>query len=227
MRVLSFLTAITILLSVDVIFAQKVKVDISNKGIGGGRHDAYVTTIYQVKESDVKKEWRALMKQFSPEKIKSGGEIMADNALVSSISSNTLDIYAKTNQSGDDVELVVGFDLGGAFVNGAHSGSGPAKSMVYDFAVRLTTAGIEDEIKAAEKLLLMKEKELEKLVKANDRLHQNIDKYNNEIETATDNIKTAEEDLITNKKDQEEATKVIEGQQKAVQEVADKLKQIK
>jgi len=226
MRLQTTLTIIVMLFT-NMLFAQKVKVDITNKGIGGGRNDAYVTTIYQVRESTVKKEWKALMKQYNPEKIKGGGEIMADNAVVSSISSNTIDIYAKTKQSGDDVELVVGFDLGGAFVNGSHSGSRTAKSMVYDFAVRLTTSGIEAEVKAAGKVLVLKEKELDKLVKSNDRLHNNIEKWHKEIETATENIKTAEDDLVTNKKDQEEAAKAIKDQEKTVGQVADKLKQIR
>ena len=226
MRLKSILTAIAAL-SITAVSAQKVKVEITSKNIGGGRHDAFVVVIYQSSESSVKKEWKALMKQYMPEKIKSGGEILADNAKISSISTNTIDIYAKASKSGDDVELVVGFDLGGAFVDASHSGSKTAENIVYDFAVKLTTKGIEAEVKASEKILVAKGKELEKLVKANDRLHQNIDKYKNEIEAAKDNIKQAEDDLVNNKKDQEDAKKAVEQQDKAVTQIADKLKQIK
>ena len=167
------------------------------------------------------------MKGYEPEKIKGGGEIMADNAKISSISSNTIDIYAKVSQSGDDVELVVGFDLGGTFLDGSASGSTTAKNMVYDFAVKMTTQGIEKEVAAAAKVLASQEKELEKLVKANDRLHQNIERWNKEIEQATADIEQAEKDLETNKKDQESAQKGIEDQRKSVGVISDKLKQIK
>lgn len=226
MKVKLLITIIAVFLT-GLAFSQKVKVDITNKKIGGGRHDAFVTTIYNSNESDVKKEWKMLMKQYDPERVKSGGEIMADNARITSISTNTIDIYAAIDGAGDDVELVVGFDLGGAFVNGSHSGSSTAKSMVYDFAVKMTLAGIEELVKQEEKVLADKEKELEKLVKSNDRLHQNIDKYNNEIETAKSNIEKAEGDLVTNEKSQEDAKKLIDEQHKKVQQTADKLKAVK
>ncbi|MBL4752177.1 MAG: hypothetical protein JKY52_01060 [Flavobacteriales bacterium] len=215
------------LLAVSAIFAQKVKVENTSKSIGGGKNDAFVTVIYNSKESDVKKEWKALLKQYAPEKVKSGGEIMADNATISGISSNTIDIYAKVKQAGNDVELTVGFDLGGAFVDASHSGAKTAENIVYEFAVKIATAAIEREVKAAEKLLVLKEKELEKLVKSNDRLHQNIEKFKAEIETANANIKQAESDLETNTKDQEGAKKGIEDQQTAVKLVGDKLKEVR
>lgn len=222
-----FITTAIAVMFANAVTAQKVSVDITNKSIGGGRHDAFVTVIYSNSESNVKKGWKTLMKNYDPEKIKGGKEIMADDAHISSISSNSIDIYAQTNQSGDDVELIVGFDLGGTFLGGSATGSNTAKNLVYDFAVNMTTAGIEAEVKAAEKVLATKEKELEKLVKQNDRLHQNIDRWRKEIESATAGIEQAEKDLETNKSDQEESNKGIEDQKKAVGEVAEKLKKIK
>jgi hypothetical protein len=226
MKVKLFLMAAG-LVSVGTVLGQKVKVDVSNQSIGGGRHEAFVTAIYHSNESEVKKEWKALLKKYNPEKIKGGGEIVADNATISSISSNSIDIYATIKESGGEVELVVAFDLGGAFVDGAHSGAKTAEDMVYDFAVEMTTAGIEAEVKDAEKVLAAKEKEVDKLVKANDRLHQNIARWNGEIESATQSIKQAESDLEANEKEQDAAKKVVEEQEKAVQAVADKLKEVK
>ena len=214
-------------LSVASLSAQKVKVDITNKSIGGGRHNAFVTTIYSSKESDVKKEWKALMKSYTPEKVKGGSEIMADNANISSISSNSIDIYAQANQSGDDVEFIVGYDLGGTFLDGSGAGSSTAKNMVYDFAVKMTTQGIEAEVKAEEKELVSQEKGLDKLVKSNDRLHQNIARWKQEIDKATSDIEQAEKDLETNLSDQEKAKTGIEEQQKTVSSTSDKLNKIK
>jgi len=215
------------LTSVVGVFGQKVKVDVSNQSIGGGRHEAFVTTIYHSNESEVKKEWKALLRKYNPERIKGGGEIMADNATISSISSNSIDIYATTKESGGEVELVVAFDLGGAFMDGAHSGAKTAEDMVYGFAVKLTTAGIEAKVKKAEKVLAAKEKEVVKLVKANDRLHQNIDRWKAAIESATQSIEQAESDLETNEKEQDTARKAVEEQEKAVQAVAAKLKEVR
>ena len=112
-------------------------------------------------------------------------------------------------------------------MDGAHSGAKTAEDIVYGFAVKLTTAGIEAEVKEAEKVLAAKEKEVDKLVKANDRLHQNIDRWKAEIESATQSIKQAESDLEANEKEQDTAKTAVEEQQKAVQAVADKLNEVK
>ena len=226
MKTKLFLTA-ALLVSAATLFGQHVKVDISNQSIGGGRHEAFVTTIYHSNEADVKKGWKALLKKYNPEKVKGGGEIIADNATVPSISSNSIDIYAAISESAGEVELVVAFDLGGAYVDGSHSGAKTAEEMVYGFAVKMTSAGIDAEVKEAEKVLAAKQKEVDKLVKANDRLHQNIDRWNGEIESATQSIKQAESDLETNEKEQDAAKKVVEEQEKAVQAVAAKLKEVK
>ena len=226
MKAKLFLIAVG-LISVGNVLGQKVKVNVSNQSIGGGRHEAFVTTIYHSNESEVKKEWKALLKKYNPDKVKGGGEIMANNATISSISSNSIDIYATTKESGGEVELVVAFDLGGAFMDGAHSGAKTAEDMVYGFAVKLTTAGIEAEVKEAEKVLAAKEKEVAKLVKANDRLYQNIDRWNAQIESATQSIEQAESDLEANEKEQVTAKKAVEEQEKAVQAVAAKLNEVK
>jgi len=168
------------------------------------------------------------LKQYRPEKVSGKGEIFADNVNISSISENTVDIYAKTNQIKENVTtFIVSFDLGGIFLDVDHLNYKSAERIVYDFAVKTTTLGIENEIKEAEKVLLKEEKAFEKIVKENDRLHSEIDKNNTALETAKSNIKKAEKAIETNIVTQESAQKLIEEQKEAVQAIVNKLKNIK
>jgi len=205
-------------------FAQKIKVNGTNANLGGGSHSAFVVTIYGVKASEVKKEWKSLIKGYAPEKLSVKKEVFADNVKISSISDNTIDVYASAKDGKDNsVIFAVGFDLGGAWL----SSNNTAEKMVYDFAVKMTKQGVEAELKNEEKELGKKEKNLVKLKKDNDNLHKAIAKYENEIETAKNNIVQAKKDIETNLKDQETGKKDIESQKKKVQQVGDKLKNVK
>ena len=208
-------------------FAQKVKVEQSKENIGGSRNNAYITTIYQSTESDVIKEWKSLLKEYQPLKISGKGEVFADNAKILSISDNTIDIYATAKGKENEVKFIAGFDLGGVFLSSDHSGSKTAERIVYDFAVKMTSLGIESEMKESGKVLAKFEKDLEKLVKANDRLHQDIDRYNKQIEDAKAGIEQAQKNIEANLIEQETAKKVVENQKNSVNKVADKLKSVK
>ncbi len=207
---------------------QKVKVDLSNESIGGGNHSAFVTTIYHVSVEDIRKEWKAWLKQYKPEKISGKTEVFADNVMISSISENTIDIYAQANQIKDNyTTFMVSFDLGGIFLDANHASLKSAERIVYDFAIKTTTIGIENEIKEEEKKLLKEKKALEKLVKENNRLHTEIERSNSAIETAKSNIEKAEKEIETNIASQETSQKLIEEQKETVQAVLNKLKSVK
>ncbi|MFH1320872.1 MAG: hypothetical protein ABII90_09505 [Bacteroidota bacterium] len=209
------------------IFAQKIKVSQSSENIGSGRNNALTVIIYEADDSEVRKEWKSLMKSYNA-KVTSGKEVFADDVNIPSISGNTIDIYAKAEEeSNNTVKLIVGFDLGGAYLSSQQSGYNSAETMLYNFAVRMTKEGVEKQLAGANKEQVKLEKNLEKLKKTNDRLYMDIERYKKQIEEATKNIEQAEKDVVTNGKDQEQAGKDIEEQKKEVQKVADKLKDVK
>lgn len=225
MKKLLLITAV-VLFSFPV-FSQKIKVSQSSENIGSGRNNALTVMIYEVDDSDVRKEWKSLMKSYNA-KVSSGKEVFADDVNIPSISGNTIDVYAKAAEVGNNtVKLIVGFDLGGAYLSSQKSGYKSAENMLYDFAVKMTKKGIEKQLEGEKKEQSKLEKNLEKLKKANDRLHQDIGKYKKQIEQAEKNIEQAEKDIVTNEKDQEKGGKDIEEQKKEVQKVADKLKDVK
>ena len=151
MRKIITITALTIF-SFSA-FSQKIKVSQSNERIGGGSHSALTVMIYQVKSSEVRKEWKNLIKGYNAVKVSSKKEIFADDCRISSISDNTIDVYAKADEKNDAVKFVVGFDLGGVYLSSSSSGYKTAERMVYDFAVKLTKMGVENELKDTEKEL--------------------------------------------------------------------------
>ncbi|PCH93877.1 MAG: hypothetical protein COB85_06320 [Bacteroidetes bacterium] len=223
------ITLLTLSLAFSVLtFAQKTKVSVANETIGGGNNAALSVIIIHPDDSEVLKQWKSLIKSYKSDNVKVGKEVFADNCKISSISENTIDIYARVEKVKDNtVKLIVGFNLGGAYVNGSSPGYKAAEKIVFDFAIKITKEGIEDEIKEEEKDLKKKEKVLEKLVKNNTRLHSDIEASKKAIELAKKAIEQAKKDIETNLKDQEGSKKEIETQKKVVQVVTDKLKAVK
>ena len=212
----------------SITIAQNIEVSNVVEKIAGGENDAISATIYQSSEQVVKKEWKSLMKGLRSEKVTVKKEIFADNAFVSGISNNTVDIYAKVEDQGNGlIKIIAAFDLGGAYLVPSHEGFKHAQKIIHDFAVKLTRMGIEEELKDKEKELAKGVKKFENLKKENDRLHQNIDRSNGMIEEEKNNIETAKQDIETNLKDQAKAKKMIEDLKSAAARVGEKLKNVK
>jgi len=217
-----------VVVSFSITQGQTISVSNTVEEIGGGENKAFAVIISQSDEQSVKKEWKSLLKGYKSEKVTTKKEIFGDNCLVGQISDNTIDIYAKIKQQGDgNIELVVAFNLGGAFLTSSHEGYSAAEKMIREFAVKLTKIGIEKELKENEKELEKAEKELERLKKENDRLHQDIDRANGMIEDANKSIDQAKLDIETNLKSQVTAKKSVEDQKSNVAEVGEKLKKVK
>lgn len=211
-------------------FAQKIKVSQSSAKIGGGRNNALSVTIYEVKDNEVLKEWKSLIKGY-------GGKVsskFADDVSIPSISENTIDIYTTAVKDKDNTILIVGFDLGGVYLSSGHSGYKSAERILYDFAVMMTKKGIARLLKGEEKILAKSEKNFEQLIKDNEKLHkeveglrQDIERYKDQIEGAKKDIEHAEKEIVTNLNDQKKAKAEVEEKKKIVQKVTDRQKNVK
>ena len=209
-------------ISAQVNSQKKIEVKESSENIGEGHHNSLVVNIYEASDKDVEKAWKKLMKDYKA-KVSMKKVLIADDAEIKSISSNTLDIYAKAEKDKDDeVKLIVAVDMGGAFLESSmHSSEfSTFKKILYDFAVETTKEAIRGQLKDAEKEQEKLEKEQEQLAKDNENLHKDIENYKNKIAQA-------EMDIETNLKDQETKKKEIELQKKLVGEIAEKEKSVK
>lgn len=215
----NILTIILIAASL-IAFGQKTKVKESVIKIGDGKNNALIVNINGANVDDVIDAWKDKMKSTGA-KVSGKKSMFADNATVLSISPNTIDIYSEISDKGEYVELAVGFDLGGAYLNSKEHASGykAAEKMLYDFAVSQAKAAIEAEIKAQEKLIKDKERDKEKLEKENEKLARDIEDYKKRIENAEKNIED-------NKNKIENVTKELETQNEILKSLEKKLKDV-
>jgi hypothetical protein len=213
-----FLLSSALLLSLYA-FSQKSKVDEKNEKIGGGSNNALVVTIYENTEDNILKGWRSIMKDNDAKVTTKDGEQFSDNAVIKRVNgNNTMDVYAKTEKGKDgEVKFIVAFNLGGAFLNSKeHSQQfNEARKLLQEFADKLTKDAIEDQLKAAEKILGNMQDDQEDLVKKNKELKEDIEEYK-------EKIKKAEGDIVTNEELQKKKKTEIEGQQKVVEEIKKK-----
>lgn len=165
--------------------------------------------------------WRDYIKDFKgkTKKVKRSDELFTDDATVSYLSSNTVDIYSVIDRDGsENSTLKLWIDLGGGFVSSntfpdAYEGS---VSLVEGYQKMLNVEDIKLELKAEQSKLKDLQRELTKLERLNDRYHK-------EIETWKEKIAKNEELIVTNVEDQESAREDIDSQAEAVKAVEIKL----
>ncbi|HTB07701.1 MAG TPA: hypothetical protein VK806_12185 [Bacteroidia bacterium] len=202
-------------------WGQKIKVHESRESIGGGSNNALVVTIYGADENDVEKEWKSMMKDYGAKVSNQKGEMFANNAVIKDMGPKTMDIYTRFTEKKGEIEMVVGFDLGGAYMSSSmHADKYKiAEKILHDFAVKMTTEALNDQIKTQQKALSKlqdQEKDLEK-----DQKNQNSDiaDYQNRIKKAQDAI---EKDKDAQGKKQTE----ISNQQQVVDDLTKKSKAV-
>jgi hypothetical protein len=213
--------AIVLLAFASHSFSQEIKVKEDKENIADAKNPVLTVVIYEADDSYVEKAWKNLMKGYDA-KVSNKSEIFADNAVITEISVNTIDVYAYTKKTDEGVKLIVGFDLGGAFISSStHSAEyKAAEKILKQFAIDVSKKAVEDKLADEQDKQKDLEGDLSGLKKKNEKLHKDIEEYKQKI---TD----AEEDIITNEKDQETKTKEIEDQTKAVETMQKKLDDIK
>ena len=216
----------TLVLAVSIgttAIAQKIKVSEGSENIGGGSHNALVVTLYGVNPSDAEDSFRSFMKTYDGKRSSKDGGIFIDNATIKEMGNNTVDVYGKAKGSKGDKEIqfVVAFDLGGAFLSsGEHKDQFKvAEKIAKEFAVKATKDAIEAELKAAEKIQGTLEDDQKSLEKKKKNLDEDIVDYK-------DKIKKAEDDLVKNKADQDKKKTELEAQKKVVEGINTKLKAV-
>lgn len=223
----------TLLLSGVTLFcsAQSISTKEGNEKFSCGSQNAIITTIFQNRNDQVIGEWKKVLKDFKYEKVKdSNDEVFGDNILIKDWGNNPVDFYTKfeEDKKAMTVKMMVAVDLGGTFL----SSSGDkdkfkyVEKMVNEFAVKMTKAPLEEQLKQAEKTgekLEDKQKDLEKNKKD---LEEDIEKYKEKTAKAEKEI--IEKNLALEKKKSEVNTqkKVVDASKDAVSEQAKSSKKI-
>lgn len=197
-------------------FAQDIKVRESNESFSNGGHNALSVTLYVTDANMVEKEWKSKIKDFGYDKSsEKSNEYFFDNVVIKDLGNNTMDIFSKvTEQKGEkSVTLTAAFDLGGAYLSSSeHKDKFEyVKKMMHDFAVKISKEELDDQIKAAGKVLSTIQGKQADLEKDNKGLADDITNYNQKIKKANEQIEQNKKDIETKKGEVAAQQKVVEG----------------
>jgi flagellar motility protein MotE (MotC chaperone) len=201
---------------------QSIDVKEGNEKVGGAFRNVLTVVIYESDGPSILRSWKKRMRDANAKVKNSGDEVFADNAMLSDLSNNAIDVYASIQKENEGVRFSVAFDLGGTYLSESQNSGGfrAAKKMIYTYALEVTKEAIDLQIKNAEaeaKKLEWKQTDLER---DNEHLHRDIDSYK-------EKISKAEKGIEENLKSQEENKKKIAEKNKALEEIKAKALKVK
>ncbi len=136
--------------------------------------------IVEANPSDVEKSWMKFMRQFKTKakKPRKAIEIFADDATITDMSNNTVDVYAMAEAAEYGTKLTVFFNLGGSFVSSQEHeiAFGAAKRMLRTFALSEAANTVENELKLQEKVMKDLNKELDQMLSSKASNIKDIEK---------------------------------------------------
>lgn len=191
--------------------------------LNGEEKNAFSIVLPKTEKKEVEKAWVKFIKEYKGKtKLNKKTNItFSDDTAIKGMSENTVDVFAQVMENGESTELVVWYNLGGAFLNSEMhiEGTMIGKKLLTDFALTVSTAAIEELLAAEEASLKELAKEQEKLEKEKKDYEAEIKKYEEKIKEARSNIEKNVEVQVAQKE------KVAQ-QQHVVDEVKTKLKKV-
>lgn len=174
--------------------------------------------------NDAKDALKKLSKKIGAKMIseKKSPEILLDNAQISTVSANTVDIYAIITPVDKGSKVTFFTDLGGAFITSYAYGTQYAamESIIKDFAQSVALNNVSDQLKSEEKSLKTMDKELKSLRKDKEKVLK-------EIEKAKAKIVELEQTVVKNDTDQAAKQQQISLQQQIIETIKTKRSTLK
>jgi|AntRauTorckE5430_2_1112549.scaffolds.fasta_scaffold09921_2 hypothetical protein len=191
-------------------------------GMSAGVQNGLVLEIPAVDEGLVSDLWKDYMKDFYREKPKwqrRDKEWLSDDADIAALGmGNTVDVFAKTEQKGDNTFIYMWVDLGGAYLNSSQHRERytEAEKMLVRFGLEVARAKVKIELGEQEDMLKDLSRDLERLAADKER-------HEREIQRAKETIAKAEKDIEDNLKAQEEMAERVKAQEAVIKEVQKRL----
>ena len=162
----------------SLVFATvNAQVSDGERSMINGVQPALSIVIPNTDDKDVAKWWKDYLKDYKgkAKKVKKGDEFLAEGVKIVDINgANPIDIYGRTDESGNDAEQIVWFDLGGGnYLNSASGNYSGGEKFMLQFGLFVTKKKTELELKAEEKTQKGLEADLKKLEKDNESYHNN------------------------------------------------------
>ncbi len=160
-----------------------------------GNNEALNLPLKKTNKKEVEAAWTKYIKEYKgkTKKDKKTGEIFSDNAKITDMTGNTVDVYSKVMERNEDTELLVWFDLGGAYLSSAtHPDAyAIAVKMLEDFELTVSTAALEEQIDDQEGVIKKMNNDLDALKKDQTDAEAAIEKYEQKIVEAKQKIEEA------------------------------------
>jgi hypothetical protein len=220
--------AFTILLSMPTIFFAQTTIkgesSLVNEGervMSQGNKNSLAVNLTKTNVKFAEKMWKEYTKPFKGDykKDKKNDEYFTDNANISAIGGgNTVDLFMKFVETGENTTATLWIDLGGAFVNSKDFKDkyAEAEKLMAEYALKVAREQTQIQLKEQQDAQKDMEKQQKKLEDKNKSLLQDIEDWKKKIAKA-------EQDVIANQKGQDDTKAKIETQKKVVDEVQKKL----
>ncbi|MCB0707725.1 MAG: hypothetical protein KDC34_20560 [Saprospiraceae bacterium] len=194
------------------------------RSMSQGNENALVLSIETSDIKLIEKLWSDYMKDFGakPKKLKGTDEVFSDDADIPGVGAgNTVDVYTLITEGAGEVDVMVWFNLGGAYLNSQMHPSRyeDAKRFMERFVLSVSKELVKEELKTEEERLKDLEKEL-------DSLEKEKQKYQDDIAQAEETIRKAEEGIRDNESAQAARQGDISAQQKTIEAVKKRLKDL-
>jgi len=198
------------------------KVSESNFQFSKASHHGFSVHIYESNIHDIEKGWKKMMKGWGAKVDEKKHEFFADNASLKKMGDNVFDTYAFCNEKSNYIEFITAVDLGGAFLNANDHREKTSiyKEQLLSFAKQTTLSALEEKVKIEENNAHQLEKEMNQLLKDENKLE-------NDIESWKKSIIQAEKEVESKQNDQELKKVEIQQQEKTVNALKNKLKSVK
>ncbi len=189
----SFLTISFLIISISLLAQSKVRYETAT--FNGISLTAASIEISNADEDMVAKRWASYMKDYKGKMKGRKGEYFLDNAKIPSISPDTLDIYSKVNDAGDNIVVTIAINRNGEYITNSGGNYSGADEILLKFATMINKELAEDKVKAAEKILKALEKSREELKDKNKKLSNGIQNLKSEIADNERDIKSNEKSI--------------------------------
>lgn len=211
----NLLTFILLNVMLTPVAAQKTIIRSGTSFIGSSENPVVMVDLEDFSRKEIEKKWASYLKKNKGKVSEDDDVIFHDNAMIKSISSDTLDTWSTVTESGKTIVVSLAINQSGVFL----SNNSAMERFLYDFAVEVKKERAEKELKAATKQLKSIEKDRASLDKNNKKMAKDIVKMRNKISENERDIRKNEEAL--RKKEQE-----VGAQQSLVKQLEEKLKSI-